>query len=322
MTEQPLLPPPDETPDPEPVFVAPKPPRRDPVPWLYGLGFIILAAGIFYVWQYPNTPGEPTGEASAVQAVEQHLADIDGRLTRLEQRPTADLGSITARLDALQGRVGDQGQLASRVDTLSGRIESLSGRVQSSLDAAKQQLDAAKQQFDALNSRIGSVESNAGSLDAVNQRLGRIAKLQEAFFALAAGRPVGDLPNAPDALARYAHAAPPTEAQLRLRFPRDAQAALAAKQSDDSDTPFAGRVWERAQGLVTIRRGDDVVVGNQSATVLSHAQAALDAGDIAGAVDALNTLKGAPGKVMANWLADAKALLSARSALADMADQA
>jgi hypothetical protein len=322
MTEQPLLPPPDETPDPEPVVVTPRPPQRNLVPWFYGLGFLILAAGIFYVWQFPSTPGEPPGEASAVQAVEQRLADIDGRLTRLEQRPTVDLGSITARLDALDGRVGDQTQLASRVDTLSGRIDSLSGRVQTSLDAAKQQLDAAKQQLDALTSRVGSVETNAGSLDSVNQRLSRISKLQEAFFALGAGRPIGDLPNAPDALARYAHTAPPTEAQLRLRFPRDAQVALAARQSDDSDTPFAGRVWERAQGLVTIRRGDDIVVGNQSATVLSHAQAALDAGDIAGAVYALNALKGAPGQAMANWLADAKALLGARSALADMADQA
>jgi hypothetical protein len=243
------------------------------------------------------------------------VADIDGRLTRLEQRPTPDLGKLTARLDALDGRVVDQTQLAVRVDTLSGRIESLSGRDQTGLDATRQQVDA-------LTNRVAAVESHAGNLGSLTKRLDRIARLQEASFALAAGRPIGDLPNAPDALARYARAAPPTEAQLRLRFPREAQTALAAKQPDRSDAPFADRVWERAQGLITVRRGDDVVVGNPAAIILSRAQTTLDAGDIAGAVNAVEALSGQPAKAMANWLSDAKALLSARSALAEMADQA
>jgi hypothetical protein len=313
MTEQPLLPPPDEAP--EPLVQAPKNRRRDIVPWLYGVGFLVLAAAVFYLWQYPSMPNEPTSEAVAVQAVEQRLAGIDARLTRLEQRPAPDLGKLAARVDAIDGRVADQIQLASRVDTLSGRIESLSGREQTGLDAIKQQLDT-------LASRVAAVASDAGNLDAVSKRLNRVVRLQQAFFALAAGRPIGDLPNAPEALSRYAHAAPPTEAQLRLRFARDQQAALAAKQPDVSDAPFVNRVWDRAQGLITIRRGDDIVVGDPSATILNHARAALDAGDIAGAVSAIKSLKGPPGQAMADWLADAKALLDARSALADMADQA
>jgi hypothetical protein len=310
MTEQPLLLPPDEAPD--PVVVAPQTNRRDPVPWLYGLGFLVLAAAIFYLWQFPSTPG--AGDALEIQTAERRLADIDARLTRLEQRPTADWGKLTARLDALEGRAMDQTQLASRVDTLSGRIESLSGRDQTGLDAIKRQ-------FDALTSRIVAIESNAGSVDAVTKRLQRIAKLQEASFALAAGRPIGDLPGAPEALARYAHAAPPTTAQLRLRFPAVEQAALAAQQLDGTNAPLVDRVWDRAQGLITIRRGDDVLVGNPATIILSHAQVALDAGDISAAVTAVEALKGQPAQAMASWLSDAKALLSAQSALTDMADQ-
>jgi len=215
----------------------------------------------------------------------------------------------------LEGRVADQTQLASRLDTLSGRIESLSGRDQAGLDATRQQLDA-------LTTRVKAVESSAGTLDTVNKRLNRIARLQEAGFALASGRPIGDVPDAPAALARYSHAAPPTEAQLRLTFLPAQQAALAAKQAGGDDAPFIDRMWERAQGLVTIRRGNEVVVGNSSATTLNHAQVALDAGDLAGAVAAVETLKGPPGQAMANWLADAKALLNARAALAEMADPA
>jgi hypothetical protein len=279
------------------------------------LGFLVLAAAIFYLWQYPSMPNEPAPEASAVQAVEQRLAGIDARLTRLEQRPPPDLGKLAARVDAIDGRLADQTQLASRVDTLSGRLESLSGRDQTGLDATKQQLDA-------LASRVAAIASNAGSLDAVNKRLNQLARLQQASLALAVGRPIGDLPNAPEALSRYAHAAPPTEAQLRLEFQRDQQAALAAKQPDVNNAPFVDRVWDRAQGLITIRRGDHILVGDPSATILDHARAELDAGDIAGAASLVETLKGPPGQVMANWLADARALLDARSALANMADKA
>jgi hypothetical protein len=337
--------------------VAAKPSHRSLAPWFNGLGFLVLAGAIFYVWQYPRSPAETAARTSADNAVEQRLSDMDTRLTRLEQRPTVDLGPITARIDALErkvadptaelgqvtsriatlegrvvdptpalgritarldaieGRVGDQTQLASRLDTLSGRIEALSGRDQTSLDATTQQLGA-------LTNRVAGIESNATNFDAVAKRLSRIARLQEAGFALESGRPVGDVPDAPAALARFAHTAPPTEEQLRLRFLRAKQAALAAKQPDDSDAPLANRVWERAQGLITIRRGDDVVIGNPSAVALDHAQSALDSGDLTGAVSAVEPLKGAPGQAMATWLADAKALLGAQAALAAMADQA
>lgn len=313
MTEQPLLPPLQEPP--EPIVAAPKAPRLDLIAWFYGLGFLILAAAIFYLWQYPGMPRQSSDEATALQTIEQHLADIGARLNRLEQQPTPDLGKIIPRLDALDGHAADQTRLASRLDTISGRIESLSARDQTGLDANKQQLDA-------VTGRIAALDANAGNLAAVTKRLNRIVKLQEASFALAAGRPVGDLPDAPEALARYAHNVPPTEAQLRLRFPGAEQAALAAKHPDDSEAPFIDRVWERAQSLVTVRRGEDVVVGNPSAIALSRARASLEGGDLGAAVDAVESLKGRAGPAMADWLADAKALLGARSALADMVARA
>jgi hypothetical protein len=313
MTEEPLLPPPAEMP--EPAGAAPKAPRRDLLPWFYGLGFLILAAAIVYLWRYPSTPPQSAEEASVRQLIEQRLGDAGSRLTLLEQRPPPDLGKIIARVDALDGRVAESTQLASRLDTLSGRIESLSARGQTARDATLQQLDA-------LTGRIAALEANAGSMATVAKRLNRIAKLQEVSFALASGRPIGDVPDAPEALTRYAHAAPPTEAQIRQRFLRAQQAALAAKPPlHEDDAPFIDRVWDRAQGLITIRRGEDFVVGNPSATALGHAQAALEAGDLTAAVEAVESLKGDPAQAMADWLADAKALLGARSALAGMADK-
>jgi hypothetical protein len=179
-----------------------------------------------------------------------------------------------------------------------------------------------RQQLDAVSARISTLESNAGGFDTVTKRLNRIARLQEASFALDAGRPVGDVPGSPPALARYAHAAPPTEAQLRRRFPRDEQVALSVKQPDDSDSPFIDRVLDRAQSLVTIRRGSQIVVGNDAAIVLRRAETDLETGDLVGAVTEVKSLNGQPAQAMAAWLADAQALLAARSALVQMADQA
>jgi hypothetical protein len=313
MTEQPLFPPPDDVH--EPPVVESKPPRRDLVPWLYGLGFLILAAAIIYLWQYPSVPEETTASASSLHNMEQRISDIDARVSRLEQRPVADVGKITSRVEALESRMGDQSQIASRLDTLSGRIESLAARDQTGMDATKQRIDA-------VTARIAGLESNTVSLDTITKRLDHFARLQEASFALASGKPVGDMPGAPAALARYAHVAPPTEASLRLSFPSAEQAALAALQPDVRTAPLMDRVWDRAQGLITVRRGDAVVLGNPAATALGHAQTALDAGDLTGAVDAVATLTGQPGEAMAPWLAEAKALLDARSALTQMAGQA
>ena len=312
MTEQSLLPHPDEPP--ASTVVPPPAPQRNLAPWLCGLGFLVLAGAVFYLWQYPSTLDETHRNAAATQALDQRLAALDGRLGRVEQRPMPDVGKIATRVDVLEGRVSDQTQLASRLDTVSGRIESLSVRDQTGLDAIKRQIDA-------LATRITALEGNAGGVEAAGKRLTRIARLQEASFALAAGRPIGDLPNAPEALARYAHVAPPTEAQLRVEFPKAAQAALAAKQPDDASQPFIGRVLERAQGMITIHQGDDLVVGTTSGNTLNQAQTALDEANLPAAVKVVETLQGPPGQAMAGWLARAKALLSARSALANMTDQ-
>lgn len=275
-------------------------------------------------------PQEVAGNAAAIHAVEQRLGELDGRLNRLEQRPTIDVGKITARMDGIDAKIADQAklnaridsidakladqaQIASRLDTLSGRIEFLSARDQTGIDAAKKQLET-------VAARVTAQESNAATLATMTKRLDQVRKLQDAALAFAAGRPVGELPGAPEALARYAHTAPPTEAQLRLRFPEAEQVALAAKQPDEADAPLVSRAWQRAQGLITIRQGGNVVVGNTSSTALSQAKAALDAGDLAGAVNAVETLKGPPAQAMASWLADAKGLIAARAALADMAD--
>jgi len=343
MTEETVPPIPDQ-----PAITADPAPQRPAIEqnrlpaWLYGLGFLILAAAIFYVWRYPTVPAETIQSVNEIHAVndkvaaagekiaavDQKVAGVDGRLTQVADRPipVPDLDKLTARLDALEARLPDQTQSASRLDVLSGRIEALSGHDQTNLDVLKQQLDkdldTLKQQLDKNTSRISALEKTASSLGTVSARVDRGARVQAVGAALAAGQPLGDIPGAPPALSRFAHSAPPTEAELRMTFPAVERAALAAAQTGIDNAPFIDRVWDKTQGLLTVRQGNDLVLGNQSAAALSRAHTALDAGDLVAAANAVATLKGEALQATDGWLAEAKALIDARAALADMAAHA
>jgi hypothetical protein len=310
MSEQTVLPSPETSP--EPNATPPGPTLLERLPVLCAVGFVVLAAAIIYVWQSPTVPAQTTANTQALQTVQQRLADLDARISKLEQRPVPDIGKVTAqadavdrKLDVLGQKVAEQAPLAGRLDTLSTKVESLAAR-----DLA------------AVTAKVTALESNSGNVQAVNTRLTRLTRLQEATFALSFGRPIGDLPGAPGPLARYSRVAPPTQAQLQLRFHDAEQAALAAPPPDETSPSFAERAWDRAQSLVTIRRGNDVVVGNPVAITLHKAQTALDAGDLGDAVAAVETLTGPPAQAMAGWLDDAKGLLEARAALDKLAGQA
>ncbi|MDE2576616.1 MAG: hypothetical protein KGL55_15040, partial [Rhodospirillales bacterium] len=114
-------------------------------------------------------------------------------------------------------------------------------------------------------------------------------------------------------------AAPPTPARLRQEFPAVAAQALAASRPSTAGLSFAARMWQRVAGLVTVREGGHVLVGPPASVPLEAARTRLDAGDLAGAVAALDGLDKAAAAAMAPWRARAQALLDARAALAAMA---
>jgi hypothetical protein len=337
--EPPATPPP-ETPE-EP---APPPPqheavRRDRLAWLSGAGFLILAAALAWVWLNPYR--EPPA-ATPIDTLAQPLAGLEARMARLEQRPAAvptpsvqapDLGPLTARVAAVEQRQGPNiAPLETRIaalearppvdSQLAGRIDALSARADSLETALRTMQSDLARRLDADEARIATAERNAGQISALASRVDRVGRAQAAQLTLNAGQKLGDLPGAPPELARYANAPPPTEATLRLAFPSAAREALAAARPQSEGKPLLERLWAETQELVTVRRGDRVLVGDPAAGVLERARAALDAGDLAGAVAAVGALTGAPAQAMAGWLADARALLEARAALVEWAAHA
>jgi hypothetical protein len=341
MTEPPALPP-TETEDATPS----QPPLRrvaksELLPWLTAAGFLILTAALIWVWlQRVDQPMSVEASAAAEQ-----LGTLEARVAQLEQRPvpqTPDLGPLTARMNALEQRpppaatspaqVADLGPLEARIaalearppadSQLAGRIDALSARADS-LETVQRagQSDLARR-LDADEARLAPIERSTGQIPALADRISHLTRIQAVWLALDAGLKLGEIPGAPAPLARFANTAPPTEPGLRLAFPRVAREALAAARPASEGKPLLARVWDEAQDLVTVRQGDRVLVGDAAAGVLDRARTALDAGDLSAAVAAVASLSGASAQAMAGWLAEARALLEARAALAEWAARA
>ncbi len=312
-------------PEPAPELAAPpasEPPRRYRLlPLLTGAGFAVLAAGLVWVWQHPWMPLASSSEETG--ALARQLSALEERVNRLEQRPPPqlpDLGALSARVTALEQRPAAQPSQPAPAPDLAPverRVAALEQRQASDLAPLEARVGALESASRTVQADLSKrLEADEGRLAAAEKATQRIPLLQRAALALAAGQKLGDLPGAPPALVRFADAAPPTEAELRLAFPKAAREALAAARPAAEGKPLLARLWAQAQDLVTVRQGDRVVIGDPVAGVLERARAALDAGDLASAAASVSTLQGAPAQAMAPWLAQAHSLMEARAALA------
>lgn len=317
-SETPAFPAAESAPDPVPAPAGPPARARrrlSLVGPLAAAGFVVLAVGGAWLWQQQQNlaaqlarpvPPAPSAEAARVTALEAQVATLAQRLAQAEQRPApapaaspVDLGPVQARLSALAGRLDAlQGSGAGAEQMVDGKLQAVEGKLQ----AMEQRLATSEQREQAALSRVARAAAVAGAAQ-----------------SLAAGRPLGEIPGAPPALSRFATAAPPTEAALRLAFPAAAEAAEQTSLPTGAGLSFAARVWQRAQGLVTVRQGEQVLIGAPAARVLAQARERLDAGDLAGTLAVLEQLDPAAAKAMAGWRAQAQSLLDARAALAAMA---
>ena len=309
--------------------------RRALWPWLLVAIVLVLVGGGAAVLQSLGPP-PPRPVARVAGADSEAIAALAARVARLEQAKPApapppdlappDLAPIQQRLAALEARPvgGDAAAqalsdrlaaLETRTGEADGRAQALAGR----LDALRGDLAG---QLNDLQTRLAQAQGLSAQLASLSDRAERLAMVQAARAALDAGQKLGDLPGAPPALQRFAHAAPPTEAALRLEFPTLADAAEDAARPDGGTGSTLGRMWRRVQEQITLRQGSRVIVGNPAAGAIALAGASLAAGDLAGAVAAVAELSGPAAVPLADWLDRARALLAARAALLDMAAHA
>jgi len=338
------------------------------LPLLNLAGFVILAAGIAYLWTRPTPTPEmpviPADQSGVIAAIRGQVGNLQSSLATLDAREKQDISDLRQQIAGLPaaggGASGSQqvtasqgqsqnGDLASQisalkdqlakvessqqaaaqqvqaapsagsVDALSGKLDTLSQRESGDTQSIRQTLSSVQQQLSDLSDKAKSLAQDTQNLPQLAAQSARIGQVLQAEDALASGKPLGSITNAPSALAKFETKAPPTEASLRLAYPTAARAAEKAGGPQDASGGFWHGVWLRVQNLVTLRQGDRVIVGDQTGGTLAHARRLLDAGDLSGAVTVLGTLQGPAAAAMTPWVDQAKALIAARQALAEMA---
>jgi hypothetical protein len=264
------------------VAESPAKSSRILLPTFSVIAFLILAGGEAYLYQLHQA----TPPVAAAQ-----IASLQSQLTAVQQQVTAAIPAVNSQ---------------TAQATLQEKFISLDAQVQ-----AMQAAEATD------HGTLTQLAANNVDITKLTAKIERLDRLETVRMALESGQPLGDIPNAPPALAKYATQAPPTEAQLVLAYPAAAKAANDASvaRADSGNGMLTGAL-ARVESLVTISKGDQVLVGAPAAAITGKAQAQLDAGDLAGAVTTLTGgLSTQTQGAMGDWLPQARSLLAARDAI-------
>ena len=280
-------------------------------------------------------------------AVEAAKRELNGRLDDLEkrlravsataaERPAASdpaVAELRAKVEALEGRpAAAPSGAASTADAekemavLRAEITTLHTALQALDQTVTGQRDQTKTLSDAIGARNAGeqkalVAARASAVIGVAARLSAALDSGLPFAAdlgLLAPLVQGDakLGEIATALQPYAQAGVASRAALAAEFPAVAKAALADDLADDS---FGERLLGKLKSIVSLRRVGDDVPGDSVEAKLARAEAALNAGDLAKAVDLMKSLPTQSAKAASAWLARAEAHLAAKHAVDQLA---
>jgi len=247
--------------------------------------------------------GAAAAPAEALERIEMRLATLAERISALESASAASAEAVspeevTNLSRALQSATAARERLSGRVETLTRRMATLEALSR----AAPQQSPALMQSILTLAGRIDSGHPYGEALAAVRRQVVEMPEAarigaETAFSALA--------PHAGDGL--------PTRTALRQRFDGVAAAIQRAQPAPD-EAGFFERLRRRLASIVVVRPKTPAG-GDSLADRLARSEAALETGDLAAAIAALEALPAAlPGDAQ-RWLEDARARLESERAL-------
>lgn len=101
---------------------------------------------------------------------------------------------------------------------------------------------------------------------------------------------------------------------LRKEFDDLAPQIMRAVVTPQGDS-WVDQTVNRLASVVSVRKTDGSLAGDSTAAIVAQAEAALAAGDLAGAVAALESLSDGPAKAAASWVESAGIRLKAEDAL-------
>jgi hypothetical protein len=273
--------------------------------------------------------------APDLSGIETALADLSSRLQVLEAAGTAQgeaLGGLAGRVDALESRpVAGGGAPTAAVEALKRDIEALRSQIGTGgagTEAIRAEVAAAAE---AATARMKDVEAEAARLAEASRETARLAAARAALShleaALESGAPIAgalaDLAatgvEVPAALGEQSGGIP-AQAALAGAFTEAARDALSISLRETAGEGF----WSRSVAFLKSQSGARSLAprdGTDPDAVLSRAEAALGAGDLAGAIAELDGLPEAGKARMAEWVALAQRRLAALAALPDISAQ-
>jgi len=275
-----------------------------------------------------------TGERLAL--LERQSDELAAKLAALQGGVVAPVGTVSAdsslslRLAALEQRltqsgVGDQlGALSAKSDQAAQDIQKMQAEMQALRLAIPPEgtilrLAERAESAEQAARDIAKQHANAQALLLVVGQLREAVDRGDAYdVELRAARRVApaDTADMLDRLSAFAANGIARRAALLDRFPALAPVILRATVAPDEDG-FWKRLWNRLAGLVVIRKVDGS--GNDTASVLARAEAAVRDADLNKAVKELTVLEEAPAQAASEWLKQAQARIDADKALSELA---
>lgn len=237
------------------------------------------------------------------------LATLDERIVALEKRPVEGGAASVTAVEAFERELAD--------------MRALIEKNRSSADLVQEEVAAAAAE---VAERIAAAEAEAAAVRAEAQAAAEKALAQAAIarmrLAMDNGAPLVEALaelnaaglDVPEAL----NATVPTLAALREGFAPAARAALITARKDTAGEEPLDRLGAFLLAQ-TGARSLEVREGDTADAVLSRAEAALNAGDVPGALAEVDALPEAAKTAMTDWIAQAGARVAATDALAALA---
>jgi hypothetical protein len=318
-----------------PQVVSAPPSRRSSSFFLWILVVLVLvgAAGALAYFGYIEPRRQQFAEAQPADLQAETsaaLKDLEARQVRLRQQ----MEGLAPRVDAIEHTLATLRQSVDRLATTEQTadpelVKQLGDRV-ALVEAQAGAASGLAQQVRSLEASTAVARDAAAKLAATVLAVGQLAQAVadgDPFVRqLAAVRALGgddpDIAQAAAELEPHATSGVPTLATLRTQLPATVDAVIRGTPVTAGET-WTDRVTNRLASLVSIRRvGSYAIATGGVDGIVAQAEAALQGGDLQGAVTALERLDGAPAQAATDWLQDARARLAANRALASLQQRA
>ena len=244
-------------------------------------------------------------QADRPQTADPAIAELRGRIDTLESKLSNASPPAASTAPSAEAVDKDLASLRTEIAGLRTSLQSLGGSVDQ-IKAAASASSTADQKAVAT--------ARASAVIGVAARLGAALDAGQPFaneLALLAPLAQGDarLGELSATLQPLAQTGVVSRATLAAEFPAVAKAALADDLADDS---FGQRLLGKVKGVVSLRRVGSDVQGDTAEAKLARAEAALEGGDLAKAVDLVKSLPPQSQRATSTWLARAEARLAAQ----------